>query len=194
MTTAASSSWRPAIASDYPWTDSTGSLIADEQTIWTTTHPGSCTESLDTPGVHDPGTCLTCATTAFLWSVPWKTPRTELACPYTTWAICSKRFCQSCTAWTIPSFHIPCFFCEKTFLRQHQCPFWTQIALLLVNLLRQVMMLAQMWFYDARFASSNLTICMQAIHSHLFRIISWKYMIGCRTGTCSEQIQCAHTV
>jgi hypothetical protein len=28
----------------------------------------------------------------------------------------------------------PCFFCEKTFLRQHQCPFWTQIALLLVNL------------------------------------------------------------
>ena len=28
----------------------------------------------------------------------------------------------------------PCFYCNKQFLRQHQCPFWTQIALLLVNL------------------------------------------------------------
>ena len=28
----------------------------------------------------------------------------------------------------------PCFFCHKTFLRQHQCPFWTQIALLIVNM------------------------------------------------------------
>ena len=28
----------------------------------------------------------------------------------------------------------PCFYCEKQFLRHHQCAFWTQIALLLVNL------------------------------------------------------------
>ena len=28
----------------------------------------------------------------------------------------------------------PCFFCTKRFARQHQCPFWTQISLLLVNL------------------------------------------------------------
>ena len=27
----------------------------------------------------------------------------------------------------------PCAFCQKAFLRQHQCPFWTQIALILVN-------------------------------------------------------------
>ena len=27
----------------------------------------------------------------------------------------------------------PCAFCQKHFLRQHQCPFWTQIALILVN-------------------------------------------------------------
>ena len=28
----------------------------------------------------------------------------------------------------------PCFFCDKTFVRQHQCTFWTQIALLAVNM------------------------------------------------------------
>ena len=28
----------------------------------------------------------------------------------------------------------PCFYCKKQFLRQHQCPFWAQIALLLINL------------------------------------------------------------
>ena len=28
----------------------------------------------------------------------------------------------------------PCFYCHKTFVKQHQCPFWTQIALIMVNM------------------------------------------------------------
>jgi len=61
----------------------------------------------------------------------------------------------------------PCFFCEKTFLRQHQCPFWTQIALLLVNL--------PSTGHDAcPDVVLRCEVCLQqfdnlqAIHSHLF--------------------------
>ena len=61
----------------------------------------------------------------------------------------------------------PCFYCEKAFLRQHQCPFWTQIALLQVNL-------PDTGTANCPDVVLRCEICtrqfdsLQALHSHLF--------------------------
>ena len=61
----------------------------------------------------------------------------------------------------------PCFFCEKTFVRQHQCVFWTQIALLVVNLPP-----AGDSDDSTRLLRCEICRCqyetLQALHSHLF--------------------------
>ena len=61
----------------------------------------------------------------------------------------------------------PCFFCEKTFLRQHQCPFWTQIALLLVKLPSTGPDAGTDVVLRCEVCNKHFDR-LQAIHSHLF--------------------------